>query len=292
MTLNKLNIKFLKKKIAVKKSIENVSALRNKSIGYITSILACASIPHSNINKNFFKRSNGKTSLKIISDPEYGLPYGLIPRIIMIWLCTEVKFKKSKIIYLGKNQNDFIKKLGIIPTGGINGSINRIKKQIMKLFHSTISLTNENKNEHKFVNLNIVDNGIFFWNKKNKNKLYWNNKIVLSKKFFNEIKLTSLPIDLRVTNILRSSLAIDIYIWLTWRARMINKRVGIIISWKKLKLQFGSNYCNSSKGLFNFKREFIKQLKIVYFFYSNVNIRILKFGLKLKYSISHVPSLN
>lgn len=161
MTLNKLNIKFLNKKINAKKNIDSVSALKSNSIGYITSILACTSMPHSRVEKSYFKRCNGKMSLKIISDPEYGLPYGVVPRIIMIWLCTEIKLKKSNIIYLGKDQNEFIKKLGITPTGGVNGSINRIKKQFIKLFHSTISVINKKKNLYKFINLTIVDNGIF-----------------------------------------------------------------------------------------------------------------------------------
>ncbi len=288
MTLNKLNIKFLKKKINAKKNIDSMSALESNSIGYITSILACASIPHSKIEKSYFKRSNGKTSLKIISDPEYGLPYGVVPRILMIWLCTEVKFKKSNIIYLGKNQNEFIKKLGIIPTGGVNGSIARIKKQVTRLFHSTISLSDNRKNSHKFINLTIVDNGII-WNNQKK-RIDWNNKIILSKKFFSKINSTSLPIDLRVIRVLRSPLAIDIYIWLTWRSRMVKKGDSVLISWEKLKLQFGSNYCNSIKGLHNFKREFLKQLKIVCFLYSQINIEVLNCGLKINYSNSHIPS--
>ncbi len=290
MTLNKINIKFLRKKINAKKNIDSISALQSNSIGYITSILACASIPHSKIKKNYFKRTNGRTSLKIISDPEYGLPYGVIPRIVMIWLCTEVKFKKSKIIYLGKNQNEFIKKLGFIPTGGINGSIIRIKKQIMKLFHSTISLINNSNNSHKFLNLTIVDNGILVSNKKYGKSINWSNKITLSKEFYNKINSSSLPIDLRVIRVLRSPLAIDIYIWLTWRSRMVNKRKSIYISWERLKLQFGSNYCSSSKGLYNFKREFLKQLKVICFLYSQINIEILNYGLKINYSKSHIPS--
>ncbi len=283
MTLNTRNIKFFKKKIETKESIKNISAFENKSIGYITSILACTSIPHSKIKNNYFIRENGKISLKIISDPEYGLPYGLIPRIFIIWLCTEVKLKKSQVIYLGKNQNEFIRKLGITPTGGTNGSINRVKKQIISLFNSTISLVLNKKDTYKFNNLNIFDDGVFFLKK------FWTNKVILSDKFFRKINSTSLPIDLRVIHILRSPLAIDIYIWLTWRSRMINNLKGAIISWKKLKLQFGSNYSNNPKGIYNFKYEFLKQLKNVCFFYSKVNIMILKTGINIKYIFPHVP---
>ncbi len=291
MIFKKKNIKFYSKNTFIKSSdVNSINSINTiNSIGYITSILAsCSSIPHSNIKKTFFKRSNGNTSFKIIADPEYGLPYGIIPRIIMIWLCTEAKLTNSSELFLGKTQNEFIKKLGMSPTGGKYGSINRIKNQMVRLFHSTISLTYNYNNIHKFSNLTIVDHGFFSWEKKK----FFRNKIKLSDKFYREIKYTSLPIDLKVIKIMRSPLAIDIYIWLTWRLRIINNKKGILISWKNLKYQFGSNYSNNNKGLSNFKIEFIKKLKYVCFFYSKVNITILDFGLKLKNSDPHIPYLN
>ncbi len=291
MIFKKKKTKSSNKNIFVKSSEINFKNSINtiNSIGYITSILAsCASIPHSNTKKTFFKRSNGNISLKIISDPEYGLPYGIIPRIIMIWLCTEAKLTNSSELYLGKTQNEFIKKLGMSPTGGKYGSINRIKKQMIRLFHSTFSLTYSYNSIHKFSNLTIVDHGFFSWNKKK----FFRNKIKLSDKFYREIKYTSLPIDLKVIKVMRSPLAIDIYIWLTWRLRIINIKKGIFISWQNLKYQFGSNYSNSNKGLSNFKIEFIKKLNCVCFFYTNINITILDFGLKLKNSYPHIPYLN
>lgn len=277
----------LKNFSSIKKNFIKYNNSNKFSIGYITNILAYTSIiPHSYINNIYFKRSNGYTSLKIIADPEYGLPYGLIPRIVMIWLCTEAKLTKSPKLNLGKNQNEFLKKLGFASTGGINGTINRVKNQIIKLFHSTITITYNKKNTHKINNLNIIDNGVFYW--KNKN-FFWNNNILLSKIFYNKIKYNSLPIDLNVIKIMRSSLAIDIYIWLTWRTRIIKNKKSVLISWKILKLQFGSNYSNNKKGLSNFKIEFIKKLKYVCFFYTKVNIEILKIGLKIKNSKPHIP---
>ncbi len=286
MIFKKKNIKLIKN-IFIKPKF-GFDIFNNKSIGYITSILASVSIPHTNIKKTFFKRSNGNMSLKIIADPEYGLPYGLIPRFIIIWLCTEAKLTNSSTLFLGKTQNEFIKKLGISPTGGKYGSIKRVKKQMIKLFHSTMSLTYNYNSIHKFSNLTIVDHGFFSWNKKKK----FINKIKLSKKFYREIKYTSLPIDLKVIKMMRSPLAIDIYIWLTWRLRIIYNKKGILIPWKNLKKQFGSNYSNSSKGLSNFKIAFIKKLKYVIFFYPKINLTILDLGLKLKNSDPHIPYLS
>ncbi len=281
--------KLIKKNINTKISLDKFNAFDNNSLKYVASFLACSSIPHSKIKECFFKRSNGKTSLKIISDPEYGLPYGLIPRIIMIWLCTEIKLTKSPKLYLGKTQNEFLKKLGMISTGGINGTLTRVKNQMLRLFHSTISLVYDHNNTYKFSNLTIADSGIFYFKKYyNIKKKYWKNKILVSEKFFNLVSSSSLPIDMRVIKAMRSPLAIDIYIWLTWRNKSIKEKE-IIISWKSLKLQFGSNYQNSSKGLWNFKNEFLKRLKDVCYFYSQAKVIILKYGLKLKSSPTHIP---
>ncbi len=287
MIIKKKN-NFINKTIYNSFIINKKKTINTKSIGYITSLLISTSIPHSNISEFFFKRSNGYNSLKIISNPKYGLPYGIIPRIIIIWLCTEAKLNKSHIIYLGKSQNEFLKKLGFLPTGGINGTINRVKNQILKLFNSTILFIYKKNNIYKFKNLTIFNNATFFW-KKNNN--FWKNNISLSKEFYKNIKNTSLPIDLRVVKNIRSPLALDIYLWLTWRTRIIKNKKSILISWKKLKLQFGSNYKNTNKGLSNFKIEFLKKLKYVRFFYSKVNINISKLGIKLKYSYPHIPYL-
>ncbi len=282
----------------IKRSIENKLNLKDKnyikkhSLGFITSMLACASIPYSKPKENFFKRNNGYCTLKIISDPEYGLPYGLLPRIIIIWLCTEVKLKHSPLIYLGKTQNEFIKKLGMNSTGGVNGTVTRIKDQINRLFHSNISLIYNRKNSYKYNNLSIIDNSVFLKKKINNKKYVWKRKILLSKKFFNIVNSSSLPIDLKVIKSIRSPLAIDIYIWLTWRNKIIKKR-NTKITWNKLRLQFGSSYCDSPKGLSNFKIGFIKRLKNVYSFYSKLRIQIFKDYLKLKRSRPHVsPVVN
>lgn len=203
---------------------------------------------------------------------------GEFPRVIIIWLCTEAKLKKSPIIYLGKSKNEFLKKLGLTPSGGKNSSINRIKNQITRLLNSTISIIYKNNNIYKFKNLNIINNAIFFWKK---NKSFWKSNISLSKQFYENIKNNSLPIDLRIIKNIRSPLALDIYIWLTWKIKIIKKKT-IIVTWKKLKLKFGFNYKNSNKGLYNFKIEFIKKLKYIFLYYPKINIGILKIGLKIK----------
>lgn len=257
----------------------NNKNIKNKNIGYANNFLTSILIPYSNISKYYFERTNKYSSLRIISDPNYGLPYGKIPRILIIWLCTEVILKKSPKIYLGKTQNEFLKKLGFIPTSGKNGSINRIKNQVIRLFSSRISIIYKKKNLYKLKNLNIINNAILSWKKSN---TFWKNNILLSKQFYENIKNNSIKINLKIIKNIRSSLALDIYIWLIWKIKILKKKKFITISWKKIEIQFSFNNKNSNKRLYSFKIKFIKKLKYVFLYYPNINIIILKKGLKIK----------
>lgn len=287
---DKRSEKAISKIIDTRMEIDALGAKDAQSLGYMTSVWACASMPHSEMSDTFFKRSNGNTTLKIISDPEYGLPYGRIPRIIMAWICTEAKLTGSPVLNLGRSQTEFMNKLGMKATGGSHGSISRLKDQATRLFHSTISLTNDIGNEHRFRNITIADEGMLLFNPKVPDeKTIWESNITLSAKFYNEVEASSVPIDMRVINSMRSPLAIDIYIWLTWRIREI-KRGQTVISWDSLKTQFGSNYSSTEKGLFNFKSEFIRKLKDVCYFYPEAKVSILEHGLKLQQSPPHIPT--
>ncbi len=252
---------------------------KNKNIGYANNFLTSILIPYSNISKYYFERTNKNSSLKIISDPNYGLPYGKIPRILMIWLCTEVILKKSPKIYLGKTQNEFFKKLGFIPTSGKNGSINRIKNQVIRLFNSKISIIYKKKNLYKFKNLNIINNAILFWKKSN---TFWKNNILLSKQFYENIKNNSIKINLKIIKNTRSSLTLDIYIWLIWKIKILKTKKSITISWRKIEIQFSFSNKNSNKKLYNFKTKFIKELKYFFSYYPKINITFLKKGLIIK----------
>jgi len=290
-SVDKRSLKAVTKIVDTRAAIESQSAIDASALGYMTSVWACASMPHSEMEPTYFKRSNGQTTLKIIADPEYGLPYGRIPRIIMAWLCTEAKITSSQVLKLGRSQNEFMRKLGMTATGGNNGSIARLKEQATRLFHSTISLTNDVGSEHRFKNITIADEGMLLWNPKAPDeKTLWESTITLSARFYDEIQTSSVPIDMRVINSMRSPLAIDIYIWLTWRIREI-KRGQTTIPWESLKNQFGANYSDTPKGLFNFKSEFIKKLKDVCFYYPEAKVEVTDSGLKLQQSPPHIPSL-
>ena len=79
-----------------------------KTLGFMARALVQATLPHSKTQSNSFKRKNGDFQLTILSDPDIGLPYGTIPRLILAWITTEAVKTKQRELILGKNLSDFI----------------------------------------------------------------------------------------------------------------------------------------------------------------------------------------
>lgn len=302
--------------------VEARAAREAKEIGFMSTIWACATLPHSELLDSMilqsitdkamaggmslaearalaagkarvtqFQRSNGLTTLKVIGDPEFGLPYGKVPRVLMAWICTEAKRTGSPHLLLGKSQGEFMRKLRMTPTGGKNGSITALKDQSRKLFSSMISVQQTYRNEYRFKNVLIADDGMLLWNPERPDEpQLWESTLTLSQRFFQQVAESSFPIDMRVVNALRSPLAIDIYLWLTWRLREV-KGGKTVVPWEALRLQFGVDYEDSANGLHGFKVNFMKRLKDVLKFYPAAKVRPLKQGLLLQESPPHVPGL-
>ena len=92
-----LSGKNLDKLITEALAIEGREAKEAGALGYIARALVQATLPHSKTDENFFKRQNGSFKLTILSDPDIGLPYGSIPRLLIAWLTTEAGPKLPKL---------------------------------------------------------------------------------------------------------------------------------------------------------------------------------------------------
>ncbi len=246
-----------------------------------------ASLPHSEIEGAVFKRRNGDISLTILNDPDIGLPYGKMPRLITAFLCTEAKRTKEPVISLGRSKNEFAKKLGLGTGGGPRGDLTRLTEQAKRLFTSHITLIGTPDSQFHWRNINLTDSGMLLWNPHDPDaKSPWESQLTLSQKFFDECIAHSVPIDLRVLHKLRSPLAIDIYIWMTYRYNSISAPTPI--SWKQLKWQFGANYADHEQGLKNFITSFKSCLRMVSSVYREAKFRTTQTTLILLPSPPHV----
>lgn len=267
--------------------VEAYPAAENNHLGVIATAMIYASLPHSTIDGPIFKRRNGDLSITILNDPDIGLPFGKLPRIITAFLCTEAKRTREPVLNLGKTKNEFAKKLGLNTGGGERGDLTRLNEQARRLFTSKITLTGSPDSHFHWRNVNLTDSGMLLWDPVNKDERpEWESRLTLSHTFFEECVAHSVPIDLRVLQKLRSPLAIDIYIWLTYRYNAI--RSPTPISWKQLKWQFGANYSDDDQGLRNFVSSFKAQLRNINCLYPEARFSVDQHKLTLLPSPPHV----
>lgn len=230
--------------------------------GFIATACIYASLPHSEIEGAYFKRKSNTHTTTILVDPDIGLPYGKIPRVMTAFLCTEAKRTSEPRIYLGRSQAEFASRLGLSSSGGNRGDMTRLKDQAKRLFTSHITLTGTPGVEFHWKNVSITDEGMLLWDpQKPEAEQKWDSWLDLSPKFFQECCDHAVPIQMDIVHALRSPLAIDIYVWLTYRYNAISQPTPI--TWTQLKWQFGANYSDDPNGLAAFKYNFLKQLRVV-----------------------------
>ena len=94
---------------------------------------------------------------------------------------------------------------------------------------------------------------------------------------------SAVPVDLRAIRHLRGSpLAIDLYVWLTYRMSYLKKPT--LIPWESLQAQFGATYARPR----DFRRKALVHLEAVLRVYPTVRIARTGSGLRLHPSPPHV----
>jgi len=258
-------------------------------------------MPHSDPGDvNVWGRRNGSFSLAI--QPGYtfdknnnpcriGLPYGVIPRLLLSWISTEAVRTKERDLVLGRTLSAFMEELDLIPTGGRWGTITRLKNQMTRLFAASISCTYDDGNNWAIRNISPISKADLWWHPKHPAQAtIFESTLTLNEDFFKEIINNPVPIDMRALKALkRSPLAIDIYCWLTYRLSYLKEPT--TIPWEVLQIQFGSNYSTNPQGLRDFKKAFLRELKKVTLFFQHTTLESIKNGLKIKQGIPHIKKL-
>ena len=229
------------------------------ALGFMARALVQATLPHSKAEGNEFTRTNGLFTLSLLSPSAIGLPYGSIPRLLLSWITTEADRTKQRELVLGDSLSGFMSELEMLPTGGRWGSITRLKEQMKRLFASSVSCTYDNGDTWALEAVKPVDSARLWWSPKAPAQAgLWLSTNTLGERFFNEIIERPVPFDMRALKSLKKSpLALDTYLWLTYR--MFYLRQPVSIPWVALQGQFGADY----KVPRQFKAAFLRELKKV-----------------------------
>ncbi len=269
-------------------AIELEAAKEAGALGFMARAMVQATMPHRRVAGNEFTRTNGAFSLTMLAPSKIGLPYGSIPRLVTGYLTTEAVRTKSRHIVLGSSLSRFMAELDLVPTGGRWGTIPRLRDQMTRLFACSISCTYSSGSTFGLENVNIADKATLWWTPRQPDQgTLWESTVVLSERFFSEITENPVPIDLRALRALkRSPMALDVYLWLTYRMSYVRARTAV--PWGALQLQFGADYPTSDQGRRDFKKAFLRALGKVAVVYPAARLDTTTDSLVLLPSRTHV----
>lgn len=274
-------------------------------IGYLARVFTQTSLPYKDPGDvSVWGRRNGSLSLTVqpgtyIDDKgvprSVGYPYGTIPRLVLAWLSTEVKCQKeprTPVIQLGESLADFLRQLGLASTGGKNGTIGRLRKQLERLFLSSLVIRYDGDEQRQAgARVGVATTYDLWWSSRDPRNpgqpALLPSFVQLSDEFYREVLDRPVPLSIPALRLLKdSALALDIYTWLTYRMCWLRGRTQV--PWPALRMQFGSAFADTKQGRYSFQRKFEQQLVKVLMVYPQANVEVERGGLVLKQSRTHV----
>jgi Plasmid encoded RepA protein len=274
-------------------------------IRYMHVIFAQTGFPYSEVPFGQpFQRRNGSAVLGLT--PGYlhnpvtkrlelqGLPYGSIPRLLMLYICNEAKRAKTKRIDMNRSMTSFLRHdLLVSPSGGVRGGLTMFKKQMNRVAATPITiglnyLTEKGraggatfKPTPAIVEYKVWDDDSLI------DKPMWHTEVTLSESFFDGVIHHSVPLDDRAIQALRKSpLQLDTYFNLAQRLPRMRGNEVQRISWRVLREQVGQEYAEVKM----FKFRYLEALAKVKRVYPDANITYDADGIELRRSKAPIPS--
>jgi hypothetical protein len=301
-------------------AIETEDAKSAGALGFMARALVIATMPYKDPKADAFVRTNGDFRLRIVAGYEGGIPYGIYPRLLMSWVATEAVQKKSPVIELGDSLRVFLRDVLELRSngGGKRGSGARVTEQMKRLFGSMVTAQYSGTLEKRGFTLRNVliadelnldeddskaldlleapaagtdEDAQKLWTPQATHEAgQWRSQVRLTNNFFQECINNPVPIDLRAYKALRGSpLAMDVYTWMTYRMSYTRRRTKPI-PWVSLMNQFGAsiNRSDLDQAVRDFRKAFLRALKLVLVVYPDAKVEINEQGLVLIPSRPHV----
>ena len=274
---------------------EGVDASTCGRIGYMTRAIIMATLPHGKPKSLEFRRKSGNYTLlmhvpqELARDTGVTLPYGPMPRLIFLWMTTEVKRSRERDLHLGGSRSAFLRKLMLEPRTGKRGNMRMLEHQLKSLLATTFSAWSmvgeqEGRGSLRLHHRQLASDAALWWNADEGRDL--EAIIRIDSEFYREMVQGGIPVNLHtVQRFKENSLALDIYVWLTYRFSTL--RTPRIVPWEYLMEQFGSEY-GGPNGPRAFRDYFKRQLRRVIEAYPDAHVAPNRAGLQLFPSPTHI----
>ena len=199
---------------------------------------------------------------------------------------------QSRELVLGRSLSGFMRKLGMQDDSSSRRSDRiRLQTQMDRLFNAHIALIYEDDRGKASVNSPVASRTEFWWNERKPDEpVLFNSKIRIGEDFFNEIIRHPVPVDMNILKAMkRSSLGLDLYLWLTYRT--FSMKHPLRLSWRQLYRQFGVDpaKANARVTVDNFRRDCHRELKKIKAAWPDLNYSTAKGMLILLPSTPAIP---
>ena len=254
-------------------------------LGFMARLLALCSLPRTNPGdrKEYVRRNGPYTLIMSAGGQPARLPYGILPRLLLAWVCSEAVRTQRRQLVLGRSLYEFMHKLGMKShSGGERGDRTRLKNQMRRLFRCSVQLVYADSDHEVQLHSFIADRAEYWWHSSSRPDTpgLWESTIQLGEQFFNEIIRHPIPLDLHILKALkRSPLGLDLYFWLVYRTFALS--APLTLSWRQLLYQFGADPAKATKpgSVSRFRGEVLRELKKIKTAWPGLNYHTVTGGL-------------
>ena len=258
--------------------------------GFMPRMMALCSLPRTNPgNQIQYKRRNGPYTLYMTATGGSTLPFGNLPRLILVWVSTEAVRTRSRVLVLGPSLSEFMRKIGVYSSDG--NLQTRLRNQMKRLVGCSVTMVYKDAQVEQFVTSPVAERGEHWWNPDIDTALpTWSSKISLGEELFNEIVNHPVPLDMNTLKALkRSPLGLDLYLWLVYRTFALKRPLRL--AWQQLYRQFGVDPARASDNVTiqAFRKDCLRELKKIKLAWPGLNYGTDKGVLVLHPSTPAVP---
>ena len=245
---------------------ERVLAVQDEtpSPGFLHSALCAMSLPVRRPKDEYapIMRQDGQYTLVINPKPRLdlvngqqqfqslGIPFGSLPRLILIHIMTEAVRANSRHVHLGRNFSDWMRRMGFKTVSyGPRGSATLIRDQMDRLLSCEWMIRWDNVAQtgaHEFgireIKLTNEYRG------QDGPKSGFQREILMTEGFFHHLKEHAVPLnEVAIRQLRDSATALDLYTWLAYRLPRIGNKRPASLSWDQLAVHFGNDGKNIRK---------------------------------------------
>lgn len=269
-----------------------VLADESQDIGITYSGFCLTAFPHKRLADDapWEKKGRGVTllvepgRLKVGQGPAtlFGVPYGARARMVLFYLQTQAIRTGSREVTLGRSMRDWMNRMGM-PIGG--ESMRALRDQARRISACQIKFfwTSSDQGGRAFADGfergAIIRSGLFFREHQDEGRsqgTLFEDTVTLDEAFYAALSKHPVPLqEAAIRQLSSQSLALDIYVWLSYRLHALGKATPI--SWASLHTQFGTGF----KLQRQFRAYFLDALGAAAAAYPNARIEVGESGVTL-----------